>query len=299
MTRRLMVALACWTLLPAVAHGQAARTPKKLRLAVMEIRPLGTEPIKAELLSEVALTEAARFKPLETIGKSDITSLLGLEQQQRVLGCSEDSSCLAQLGGALGVDYLLVGSLGRLGALYRVDLKLVDPRKAKVLGRAGESVAGDEEKLVAAVQRAVRELLVPVAGEPSAAGGAPGARGPAAVTTQFDSAWLVTLGCPDDTGKSGAKGYTWELPGTITKGLLVADYGVRGEPASLHIEGPVQPDGSAELWATGRTGKPEYAVNRSAEGSAYTYQVKAQLEGTRGTGTRVSGRPCHLTFTKR
>jgi len=158
--------LAVLALLPAAslaAQGSPAAA-KKIRVAVMEIRPLGTEQVKTELLSEVALTEAASFDKLEIIGRSDIASMIGFEQQKKVLGCADDSSCLAEIGGALGVEYILIGSLGRLGALYRVDLKLVDTKKARVLARFGESVEGSEEKLVATVQRGTRQLLAPIQG---------------------------------------------------------------------------------------------------------------------------------------
>jgi TolB-like protein len=157
------VALALALSAPA-PRALAAPTARK-KVAVMEIRPLGTEPHKAELLSEVALTEASGIEKLDIIGRSDIASMVGFEKQKQVLGCAEDSSCLAEIGGALGVDFILVGSLGRLGALYRVDLKLVDTRKARVLGRFGESVEGAEEKLVATVQSGVRQLLLPLTGE--------------------------------------------------------------------------------------------------------------------------------------
>jgi hypothetical protein len=134
---------------------------KKQKLAVLEIRALGTEAARAELVSEIALTEASAVKGYDVVGKSDIVAMLGFEKQKAVLGCSDDSACLAELGGALGVDLVMVGSLGRIGALYRLDLKLVDAKKAKIRGRVGVNVEGQEEKIVAATQRAVRALLDP------------------------------------------------------------------------------------------------------------------------------------------
>lgn len=167
--RRLKIWLAIGMLLPVLASAAPAAAPpagpRKTRVAVMEIRSLGTEVHKAELLSEVALTEASNMERFEIIGRSDIASMIGFDQQKKVLGCTDDSSCLAEIGGALGVDFVMVGSLGRLGALYRVDLKIVDTKKARVLGRFGESVEGSEEKLVATVQRGVRKLLTPLLGD--------------------------------------------------------------------------------------------------------------------------------------
>lgn len=135
--------------------------PKKVRVAVMEFRPLGTEQAKADLLSEIALTRASMMRGFEVIGRSDIASMIGFEKQKAVVGCSDDYGCLAEVGGALGVDLVMVGTLGRLGSLYRIDLKLVDTKKARVRGRIGATVEEKEEKLVAAVEKAVRDLLEP------------------------------------------------------------------------------------------------------------------------------------------
>jgi hypothetical protein len=63
----------------------------------------------------------------------------------------------------------MVGTLGKLGALYRVDMKLVDAKRARVAGRFGESVEGNEEKLVATVQRGTRKLLSSLQADPPAA----------------------------------------------------------------------------------------------------------------------------------
>jgi TolB-like protein len=157
-------------LLAASATARAeTRAPKRPKLAVLGIRAISVEQAKADLLSEVGLTEASRFRSLEIIGQSDIGAMLGLEKQRQLLGCKEDSACMAEIGGALGVDYMLVGSLGRMGNLLRLDLKLLDARKARVLERFGETVEGEEDRLLPAMQRGVAELLTSVGGAPRAA----------------------------------------------------------------------------------------------------------------------------------
>jgi TolB-like protein len=40
-------------------------------------------------------------------------------------GCAE-ASCIAELGGALGAQYIITGNLDRLGSLYILSLKLID-----------------------------------------------------------------------------------------------------------------------------------------------------------------------------
>jgi TolB-like protein len=301
MTQVLRLVVVVGALVPALA-GAAPQAARKPRIAVMEMRPLGTEAVKAELLSEVALTEASHVAGLEVIGRSDIAGIIGFEKEKAMLGCGEELACIGEVSGALGVDYLLLGSLGRLGTLYRVDLKLVDARKARVLARAGESVSGEEEKLVATVQRAVRELLAPIAPgrDPGAeaAAPAPAAKAPAAVAaaSPFDGGWHVNIACPE---VKTAKGYTIDMDGAITGGTLLATHGAPGTPGSLRLEGPVSPDGSARLKVTGFTGRPEYAVVGSPAGTPLRYGVRARFERDRGTGSRIEHRPCVFTFTRR
>jgi TolB-like protein len=160
--RRLLFTAALFAALAGPAQA------KELKIAVLDIRALGTDAAKAELLSEIALTEASSMGGFDVIGKSDIASVIGFEKQKQVMGCAEDSNCLAEIGGALGVDMILVGSLGTLGDLFRLDLKLVDAKKAKVRARVGVTVEGKESQLVAAVQKAVRDLLSPLKAEAQA-----------------------------------------------------------------------------------------------------------------------------------
>jgi len=155
-SRRLRLAPLLLFLSPS---GPALSDPTPVKVAVLELRSMGVERQTAELLTEVALTEAARFKEFQVIGESDLAALLGLERKKQVLGCQEDAACMAEVGGALGVELVLVGSVGKVGELRRIDLTLLDVAKARVRGRFGESVEGGAERTVAAVQRGVADLL--------------------------------------------------------------------------------------------------------------------------------------------
>jgi TolB-like protein len=230
---RLSSWLAIGILLPALAMASPSAPPpiKRMRIAVMEIRPLGTEPHKAELLSEVALTEAAATEKFEIIGRSDINSMIGFDQQKKILGCTDDSNCLAEIGGALGVEYVMVGTLGKLGALYRVDMKLVDAKRARVAGRFGESVEGSEEKLVATVQRGVRKLLgalqpdlapVAVAAAEPAVAAKPAAPPPDLTATKPPTAASAPVEVTSRDSSMSRRAWGWTVGGT---GVVVVGVG--------------------------------------------------------------------------
>ncbi|HET6345001.1 MAG TPA: hypothetical protein VFH51_08715, partial [Myxococcota bacterium] len=110
-------------MVPAVARAQAA-LPK---LAVM---PLVGKRIEAQITSVLddllvdAVYSTGRYN---VIGAADINAMLGLEKMRDLAGCS-DAACAAQIGGALGVDYLLSGNASVLGNELIVSLTLIDSK---------------------------------------------------------------------------------------------------------------------------------------------------------------------------
>ncbi|MFL5322563.1 MAG: hypothetical protein ACJ790_23080 [Myxococcaceae bacterium] len=141
-----------------------------VKVAVLQVKPL--EPAlagTADVMTEALVTELGHDKRLEIISASDVSALVGLERQKQLLGCSESSaSCLAELSGALGARFVVVGSLGRVGRQRRLDLRVLDSENGKALDREGALVAednlGDElkqmaQKLAAAIPVAAPEVV--------------------------------------------------------------------------------------------------------------------------------------------
>ena len=119
-----------------------------------------------------------------------------------------------------------------------------------------------------------------------------------AAPARFDGNWSVRIDCPSNSEPSGAKGYVYDFQATVEKSFLSGTRGEQSAPGYLHIEGVIQPAGTAELHANGRTGNPDFAVKHPASGSTYTYQIDAQFESTKGTGQRLKTRVCTFVFSK-
>ena len=66
-----------------------------------------------------------------------------------MLGCT-DAVCLAEIGGALGVEYLVTGNVGKVGNRFLVNLQLIDIRQIKVVNRVKRE-SGSEGEMLAAV----------------------------------------------------------------------------------------------------------------------------------------------------
>jgi len=114
-------------------------------------------------------------------------------------------------------------------------------------------------------------------------------------TGSFDGNWLTTISCPN---AAGALGYSYQFPTQIRNGVLRGEHLVAGHPGWLMLSGRIQQDGSADIYAKGLVGAPEYAPGQIPKGTEYGYRISARFNGSQGTGRRVEGRPCSADFVK-
>jgi hypothetical protein len=112
----------------------------------------------------------------------------------------------------------------------------------------------------------------------------------------FDGAWDTILSCPN---VAGALGYSFEFVSTVKDGVLHGEKGEQGKAGWLALDGSILEDGSANLYVQGLVGAAPYAVGQRPAGSAYGYHLDSKFAADSGKGTRVEGRPCSATFTKR
>lgn len=84
--------------------------------------------------------------------------MLGFERQKVLMGCTDNSECIAEIGGALGVDQLVSGRIGRLGDTYVLELRRTDVRRAKTIASALQTATGSEDAIIEAIRQAVARL---------------------------------------------------------------------------------------------------------------------------------------------
>ncbi len=131
---------------------------EEITLAVLDLGASGTDEKAAENLTQVVVHELKNFEGISVISRDEIKSMLLHEQSKMLVGC-DDASCLAEIGGALGVQYLVSGSAGRMGDTYLLHLKLIDIREARVANRVAEAFQGQESQFIAATRFAARNLV--------------------------------------------------------------------------------------------------------------------------------------------
>jgi hypothetical protein len=139
------VAVVCARTGPA----RGARSAKGLKVALMPLTPLGgVSKETTQLLGDALAGELRRRPGVSVLTQSDVTALLGVEKTKQMLGCT-DSGCMVELGGALGADRVVHGSIGRVGGSLVVNLSALDPRRSTAAASVSERLrdARDEALL--------------------------------------------------------------------------------------------------------------------------------------------------------
>ena len=132
---------------------------KKIKISVMDLKAEnGIDKGVVTLLYELILTEFQDYSNLSVISKTDISSMVQYETEKELAGC-DDSSCMAEIGGALGVDKVVIGHVGKLGSSYVVTLKLMNIKNATVENRVSETIPANEDKLIPLIKFLANKLL--------------------------------------------------------------------------------------------------------------------------------------------
>jgi TolB-like protein len=133
-----MIALAIVAALAAAAAPAGEKAAARPKLIVLQLQVAGgVEAGIASALTEAVTTEVSARGFFEVISSKDLETLVSVERQRQLMGCSEDStSCLTELAGALGARFVLSGSVARLGDAFQLNLQTMDSQKAQPLGRA-------------------------------------------------------------------------------------------------------------------------------------------------------------------
>ncbi len=151
-------------LLPALTARAAEQKPK---LAILDFTANGASKELASAAGGVAASELDRLGVFKVMTADAIRNMLAFEKQRQMLGCS-DTGCIAELGGALGADYLVAGKVSRLAASkdapesFTLELTLSSVKKAQREGSVIETGRSEQEllgKVGRAAQRLVQKVL--------------------------------------------------------------------------------------------------------------------------------------------
>jgi len=135
------------------------------QVLLLDLKAQNVDEASVKSIDGLIATELSRHTALSVATGTDVREIMNLESEKVLAGCSdEDSSCLAEIAGALGAELVIFGQVGKLDRLLLLTLNIYDNGTARVVNRV--TVQADSLDAVPAVLRqAIPELIAPVVGD--------------------------------------------------------------------------------------------------------------------------------------
>lgn len=127
-------------------------------LAVFDLDDRGVGKTVASNLTEIVTRTLGDLGVFRVIARSEVVSMVQLAQEQQLLGCARNDQCAPELGGALGAQYLVTGSVGKVGERLLLTLTLADTGSGNVLAREQREIA-DARFLLSETESVAKQLV--------------------------------------------------------------------------------------------------------------------------------------------
>lgn len=97
-------------------------------MQVLALQPeAGVARDSVKLLIDFLVSELSRRPQFQVFALSDLEQLLRAAKEERNLECNQEAdSCLAEVAGAMGAQWLIGGNVGLLGDRLLINLRLTD-----------------------------------------------------------------------------------------------------------------------------------------------------------------------------
>ena len=133
--------------------------PDPCAIAILDFDNGRAAPEIAKVLADALAVDLGERTHCRIITAADIRTMVDFESMKQNMGCSE-GTCLAELGGALGVERVVTGDIETLSKTSVViNARLADVKTASVIGRANITSDRSTEATRAAAPRVARALL--------------------------------------------------------------------------------------------------------------------------------------------
>lgn len=127
------------SLLLAAGGGEA------IRVAAPGLSVVNLDPSAGSFYNS-SLAQLLNYQGVRVSTSEELASLLGLERQQQLAGCSDDR-CRSVIAATVGIDGLLVGQVAKLEGSYQLDVKVLETGTGRPLAAATTSAPSQERFL--------------------------------------------------------------------------------------------------------------------------------------------------------
>jgi len=130
---------------------------EKLNIAVVDLDPQGVADSEAKIISGRLRSDLFNTNKFDILEREKMEQVLQ-EQGFQLTGCTSDE-CAVEIGKVIGVSRIVAGSIGKLGSIYTLNIRMINVETGRVENIAIEDCECPiETVLTQAINRVARKL---------------------------------------------------------------------------------------------------------------------------------------------
>ncbi len=138
----------------------ATRRKGLIKVIVFDLEGSDLPAEHAAMVGWSLLTEIRKLDGVSAMGMDEVRAMLSGEENRIMQGCEAEESCLSTVAGALGAQFLIMGSIGRVGESSVMSLKRLNMESGAVAGSVNKRLRGGSgEEFLEAVGPIIEELF--------------------------------------------------------------------------------------------------------------------------------------------
>lgn len=139
--------------------GLSAEEARKVNFAVLGLKNgTGVTSGETDILADRLRVNLFRTGKVVMMERSQMDEILK-EQGFQASGACNDAECAVEMGQMLGVERVVSGSIGKLGNLFLVNLRVIDVQTAKILMVVSKDISGGIEGVVKVLPGLAEDLV--------------------------------------------------------------------------------------------------------------------------------------------
>ncbi len=127
-----------------------------ISIAVLPLQANGISPSEAMVLTDELRSVMVQIAKYTVVERSNMESILK-EQGFQLSGCTS-AECAVEAGKLLGVNKMVTGSVGKLGELYNINIRLFDVGTGRIEKTVGQKHEGSVEELLDVINKLGYEI---------------------------------------------------------------------------------------------------------------------------------------------
>ncbi len=136
---------------PVTVHAQ-----DRLAVAVMDLEGRGISAMEAATLTDRLRSEMVNVGAFQVVERGQMEMLLE-EQGFQQTGCTS-AECAVEMGKLLGVKAMATGSIGKLGTMWTLDVRMFDVATGEISKVSSRNFQGGVEGLLGLLKLVTRDL---------------------------------------------------------------------------------------------------------------------------------------------